>query len=382
MKNDKLDLLACRCTYWNGKIYCLARNFNLLFSVDLQNEKTELVDVVPEGNILTSYLCGAINVWNDKLILTPNHTKKIWIYDLISRHWESLTIKDYDHWGTGGIFQTHIYNNKMFLVGGSYPAILRLDLDDNSCDYIEEPYKEVIARHPDINHHYFRTHGVRSENKLYLASALDNFVLEFDMTTCEHHWFKVGNDKYMYSGIAWDGEHFWLSPRLTGDIVKWDGKNSTKIIPLPNEFKQHTQTYIWEVCYDGEQVVFPSPIPAPPKKSIRIDPKNDNIQFFDQYYPVFVRLDNNMVISQTIDGDLSVTTESSLRKTYHTTIGGDQLKQFYKERNLSVFNGQTLYHEIPGHPLLSLESFLEFTESRDESVSDGQIGKKIWDHIR
>lgn len=385
MKKNKLDLLACRCTYWNGKIYCLARNFNLLFSVDIQSGKTELVDVVPEGDILTSYLCGAINAWNDKLILTPNHTKKIWIYDLISKHWDGLTIRDYEHWGTGGIFQTYIYNDKIFLIGGSYPAILCLDLNNDSCSYIEGPYKEIMKRHPDIDHHYFRTHGVRLENKLYLASALDNFVLEFDMKTCEYQWIEVGDNSYVYSGIAWDGKHFWLAPRLNGDIIKWDGKNNTKIIPLPDEFKQHTQIYMWEVCYDGEQVVFPSPTPVHPKKNIRIDPQNDCLQFFEKYYPLFIRLDNGMVVSQTTDGDLTVITENSSRKTYHVAVEIDQLAQFYKKRNLPIFKEQTLYHEVPNHPLLSLEGFLAFagSEAGDRSTSDnGQIGKKIWEQIR
>lgn len=382
MKTNMIDLLAYRCTYWEGKLYCLTKDFNLLFSVDPQDGKIELLDIIPEENLLTTYLSGFMNIYNGKLILTPNKTKKIWIYDLVSKHWDSLTIKKYEHyWATGGIQQIYVYNNKLFLVGGDYPAILCLDLENNSCDYIEEPYKEIMARHPDRDYLYFRSYGVQLENNLYLASCLDNFVLKLDMETRKHRWIKVGDDNYTYSGITWDGNNFWLSPRLNSDIVKWDGKDETKILPLSRELTEADQIHSWEACYDGSQVVLPN---ASYPKSILIDPQNDRFQFCEQQYPLFTRLDNGMVVSQTIDGDLSVSTENSSRKTYHIAVEGDQLKRFYEERNLQVFNEQTLYHEVPEHPMLSLEGFLTFAgpESQNKPASGGQIGQTIWENIR
>lgn len=383
MKNDKLDLLACRCTYWNEKIYCLARDFNLLFSVGLQDGKIELVDVVPEGDLLTTYLFGFMSTYNDKLIITPDKTKKIWIYDLVSKCWNSLATKEYEHyWANGGIQQIYTYNDKLFLVGGDYPAILCLDLQHNSCDYIEEPYKEIMARHPDRDYLYFRSYGVKLENNLYLASCLDNFVLKFDMETCEHCWIKVGDDNYTYSGITWDGNNFWLSPRLNGDIIKWDGSDKTKILPLSRELTEADQIHSWEACYDGSKIVLPN---ASYPKSILIDPQNDHFEFSEQQYPLFTRLDNGMVVSQSTNGDLSVTTENSSPKNYHIAIETKQLKQFYKKRNLPIFKEQMLYHEVPNHPLLSLEGFLAFagSEAGDRSTPDnGSIGKKIWEQIR
>lgn len=381
MKNNTIDLLAYRCTYWEGKLYCLTRDFNLLFSVDPQSGAIELVDVIPGETALTDSTCGAINVWNGKLILTPSRTRKIWIYDLASKHWERLDVKECDHWGIGSFPQTYIYNDTIFLIGSSYPAILCVDLKNNSCDYIEAPYKEIMSRHSDIDYNYFLAHGAQIKNTVYFASCLDNFVLKFDMETREHQWIEIGDKNHVYSAMTWDGENFWLSPRLDGDIVKWDGRENIQFLSLPQELKQIVPVYSWAACFDGSQVVLPH-VSYP--KSILIDIHNNSLQFCDQQYCLFMRLDNGMVVSQTADGDLSVSTEDSSRKTYHIAVEAGQLAQFYKEKNLQIFESQILYHEVPGHPLLSLEGFLTFSgsEVQNKPTPDGQIGKTIWENIR
>lgn len=381
MKDNRIDLLAYRCTYWEGKLYCLTKDFNLLFSIDPQDGTIELIDVIPEIDVLSDRTGGAINAWNGKLIITPCRIKKIWIYDLATKHWDSINVEECGHCGTGLFNQTYIYEDSIFLIGGNYPAILCVDLKSNSCHYIKAPYEEIISRHPDVNYNYFHPDGVRIKNTLYLASCLDNFVLKFDLETQEHHWIEVGNKNNVYSAITWDGENFWLSPRLNGGIVKWDGAEMIQLISLPEKLKQTVPIYSWGACYDGSQVVFPHDT-CP--KSIILDIHNNTFQLHEQQYPLYTRLYNGMVVSQTTDGDLSVRTEDSSNKIFHISVEADQLRQFYEERNIQIYKDQTLYTEIPNNPMLSLDGFLAFTSSRSQNKpkSNGQVGKAIWDNIR
>lgn len=380
MKNNVVDLFTYTGAYWKGKLYCMARDCNLLFSVDLQDGKTELIDVIPKEDTLTSFICGIMTVWNDKLIFTPQKTKKIWIYDLVSKQWDNITIKENDHcYGTGSVYQIYTYNDKIFLVGSGYPAILCLDLKNSSCDYIEEPYKDALARHPEPDYMYFWYFGVQLENSLYLASCLDNYVLKFDMDTLEYHWVKVGNDSSAYWSMAWDGNNFWLSPRSGDNIIKWDGKETVTKFPLPSELKQHPK-YTWGACYDGKQIVLPATTHT---NTILINPQKDTLQIQKQQYSMYNQLDNGMIITQTTDGELSVKTGDSVQ-TYKITTDTDQLRQFYKDKNLSIFKGQTISHETQKNSLLSLENFLALTKtaSQNKSISEGQIGKAIWETIR
>lgn len=382
MKKNVLDLFTYIGTYWEGKIYCLARDFNLLFSVDLQDGTTELIDVIPKEDILSNFICGIMTIWNEKIIFTPKKTKKIWIYDLISRQWDSAEIKDSDHcYDAGSIYQIYTYNDKIFLVGGGYPAILCLDLENNSCDYIEEPYKDMLTRHPEPDYMYFWYYGVQLENSLYLASCLDNYVLEFNMGTLEYHWIKVGDNSDTYRGIAWDGNNFWLRSQSGGAIIKWDGKETIVKFPLPDELKQHPE-YIWGICYDGKQIILPATTHT---NTILIDPQKNTLQIQKQQYTMYGRSynGNSIVISQTTEGELSVKIDDSVQ-TYKITIDTDQLRQFYEDKNIPVFKGQTLYHEAPQNSLLSLENFLALTgaSSQNKSIPDGQVGKAIWESIR
>ena len=389
------EIPLCRCTYHKGKLYCLAKDLNLLFSIDLQDGSIDLMDAVPGEDVLSSYLSGSIAVWNHTLILAPNKTKKIWLYDLITKQWNGVPIKEADCRESGGFYQTYIWNNKAFLIGGGYPAIICLDLEKNTCDHITKPYKEMMDRNPDSSYLYFRPNGVRIEDTLYLASCLDNYVLTFDMASLEHQWIKIGPDSSAYSGIAWDGTDFWLSPRSNNDIIRWDGRENVKAYPLPDEFSQHSE-YVWDACFDGRQMVFPA---VNHERNIQLDPENDSLHVYDEHYTLFKRLDNGIVVRQNNNADLTVTTEihsvenssmeihsveSFSEKVFPVSVEADRLRQFYEERNLSIYKENTLYYETAGSQMLSLKGFLNFANSgfQHRSDSDGTVGQAIWEKIR
>lgn len=380
MKN-LVDLTACRCTFWEGKLYCMERYFNLLFSIDVQDGTLELTDIIPGQDIRQDIICGHMTVYNGKLILTPHKTRKIWLYDLSSKTRDTIDIVEKENsYGLSGIFQSYTYHNSLFLIGGGYPAIIRLDMESKSCDYIEKPYQDMIRRHPDIDFLYFRLHGVHLENDLFLASCLDNYVLKFDMETTEYQWFKIGDDHYVFSEMTWDGTSFWLSPRLNCDIVKWDGKEKTEIIPMPPELKPSTNKYAWNACYDYDHIIFPC-MNYP--ESIVIDTKENSFEIQHEQYTLYTRLDNGMVVSQTSSGDLTIKTGEQVTKTYHPAIDRETLRQFYEEKNMPVFTASHLYYESPENPMLSLEDFLAFTKpAARNQIPDGQIGKAIWKTIR
>ncbi len=389
--NKKITKIpVCRCTYQEGKLYCLAKDFNLLFSIDLQDGSVDLMDAVPGEDVLSSYLSGSIAVWNHTLILAPNKTKKIWLYDLIKKQWNGLPIKETDCRESGGFYQTYVCHDKVFFAGGGYPAILCLDMKNNTCEYITEPYKEMIDRNPDSDYLYFRPNGVRIEDTLYLASCLDNYVLTFDMASLEHQWIEVGPDGYTYSGIAWDGSHFWLSPRSNKDIIRWDGRENVKAYPLPDEFRQHPE-YVWDACFDGRQVVFPA---VNHEKNLQLDTEKDSLHVYGEHYTLFKRFDNGIVIRQTNNADLTVTTEKysvekySVEKyserVFPVSIEADQLRRFYEERNLSIYKENTLYYETADSQILSLKGFLNFANSgfQHRPDSEGTVGQAIWEKIR
>ncbi len=379
--DNRINLTAYRCTYWEGKLYCIAGDFNLLFSIDTKDGTVELIDTVPQTNLLSPFSRGHIVIHNNKLIIPPDKSGKIWIYNLLSKRWSNIPVEKRNTlYGSGVFFQAYIYDNNLFLIGGDYPAILCLNPENQTCDYIEEPYQDITDRHHDIDFSYFRLQGVSLKNTLYLASCLDNYVLKFDMQTKKHQWIKVGDDSYVYSEITWDGNNFWLSPRINSDIVKWDGKDKTKILPMPDKLRSCLNLYTWTAGCDGDHVIFPC-ISHP--KSIIIDTQKDTFEFLEQQYILYTRLDNGMVISQTKEGELSIKTDSTTQ-TYNPSIDIKQLNHFYEKHNLSVFEGGTMYQEAPAPSLLSLKNYLDSINpaAQRKPKTERQVGKTIWETIK
>lgn len=379
--DKRINLSAYRCTYWEEKLYCIAGDFNLLFSIDTKDGTVELIDTIPQTDLLSTFSRGHMIIHNNKLIIPPDKSGKIWIYNLQSKCWSSISIEKRNTlYGSGVFFQAYIYDNNLFLIGGDYPAILCLNLENQTCEYIEEPYQDIIDRHHNIDFSYFRLQGVSLKNNLYLASSLDNYVLKFDMQTKKHQWIKVGDDSYVYSEITWDGNSFWLSPRINCDIVKWDGKEKTKILPMPSELKPSLNLYAWTACYDGDHVIFPC-ISHP--KSIIIDTQKDTFEIQEQQYTLYTRLDNDMVISQTKEGELSIKQDNTTQ-TYSPSVNFKQLNQFYETKHMSVFEGGKLYHETPSPSLLSLESYLDSINptTQGKLKTERKIGKAIWESIK
>jgi hypothetical protein len=110
-------------------------------------------------------------------------------------------------------------------------------------------------------------------------------------------------------------------------------------------------------------------------------------------------LDNGIVVRQNNNADLTVTTEklsvenssmeihsveSFSEKVFPVSVEADRLRQFYEERNLSIYKENTLYYETAGSQILSLKGFLNFANSgfQHRSDSDGTVGQAIWEKIR
>mgnify|MGYP003359352554 CR=1 FL=1 len=113
----------------------------------------------------------------------------------------------------------------MYLIGSSYPAIIKLDVSKMKAEYIKEPFIEKVKKMGELKDAFFRTHHAVRGEWLYLASCVDNTVLKFNLKTNEYKWLSIGSDDNKFSGIVYSLNDFWLSPRTTEKIIKWDGMN-------------------------------------------------------------------------------------------------------------------------------------------------------------
>ena len=113
------------------------------------------------------------------------------------------------------------YESYVFLVPRHYPGILRLDIVSRQIvcfsDWVNS-LNTVISDTNDAYTFFPTTVG----NSIMIAVCGANAVVEFNMKTFHSNVYEVGKKGAQYSGICYDGENYWLSPRHNNPAIKWN----------------------------------------------------------------------------------------------------------------------------------------------------------------
>ena len=310
------------CVRVDESLYMIDRNYNVIYNLNIKTGELIIVDSIPGENLLAYRLGAKIIHHNDDLYFSPMNAKNIWKLNLKSKQWKSYERKEISNWTTQtDMFQAIVYKNKIFFIGCLYPAIIVLDTLTDKMVYIEEPYKFLNVKAKEAGDACFRTDYVQIDSYIYLASCVSNEVFKFDMNTCKFKFIPVGDDDFKYSGIAYDGNSFFLSPRKNTPIVIWDGNVGVKNIELPLEFKERNKMIFGGVCYDEGKLIFPACFWD---KSIVIDNKTE-IRIENVSYYFYKKIDERTIVS------LSKTNEIMIRydgKEYKYTLEIDE-KELY-----------------------------------------------------
>ena len=236
------------------KCFFVAFEMNVVCSIDMQTGKVEVIGSIPEEDIFSKRVCIKIVSWNEELIFVPMNGKKVWFYHIRKKTWTSLHIKNDNI--RRKIRQAFIYKDKLFMVGCHYPAIICVDLNSKLIQYIESPFKELSSFYKE-EQGYFREDYVLRGDLLYFASFLTNKVLIFNLQDFKWKYITVGKAENGYSGIAWDGNFFWLSPIDQPFIVKWDGSKRCWEYPLPYRELNKKLLFLGVLFWNGD-VIFPA----------------------------------------------------------------------------------------------------------------------------
>ena len=325
---DKIKLLAEDCVKVGDKLYFMAKDANFFFTFDLNKEEIDILDSLPEEDTISKRLGAKIVCWNDKLIFVPMTAKKIWIYNLETHTWKGYERKKIGDGKTKDeMFQGVLWKNVLYLIGSNYPAIIRMDLESEKIDYIEEPYVRLKEKREEILDCYFRTDYVQKNNLIYMATCLDNMILVFNMDTLEWNWEVVGNKGNTYSGITYYENNFWLAPRRNSPIVKWNGKTKWKEYSLPAEFELE-KFYFLGIIDGGNKIICPG---FGDEKTLIIEENKMRIQ--KGKYTFYKKLNSNLLVRLTDEGKLEIEDlEKHVIKTYWLYVSGKAISSFLKNK--------------------------------------------------
>ena len=376
-----LNLETEDCVLVGNKLIFIAKDINIIFSLDINTGEIQLLDSIPEENIFADHVGAKIVHWKNELIFAPMKAEKIWIYDLEKKKWRGIRRKQIeDGIYFSEMFQAVLYGDKLIIIGSNYPAIISLNLQTDELLYLEEPYARLREKKQELRDSYFRCDYVRKDTYLYLASCLENLVLKFNMETYEYEWLEVGAATNRYSGITWDGENFWLAPRKNGTIVKWNGESSEEYF-LPPEF-QEDKVYFAGAVYNAGNVIFPGRFA--PYTLVRSTKNQDTETVLQEQYLFYKSIEGDLLVSQKIDGEIRIQDGTGEIKKYNCRIEKSELIKYLESKKEEVFESfsKKILLESNVMGIKDLCSILGKDNIKEKSQMETGYGELIWQKLR
>lgn len=360
-------------------LFLFANNLNMLFSINIPDGTLTFLGGIPDEHLFSKGLTCKLIYVKEHIIVVPLLAKKIWIYSLKSGEWKSVAVDVCRVYGRGTYFRQAIqYKDSLFFIGGHYPAILKMDLPSCKLTYLKEPFQ----RHSECEETeelYFRGDFVYKEGTVYLASGRDNAVLMYHLNTHVYKWIEIGKKENRYSGIMWDGNDYWLSPRKNTPVVKWDGNGSVTEYEIPEEKR------VKDIAYAGiikrnNQIIIPALARSGADTIILTD--NGSMEFDRKEYTFYKKTEKGDYLAQDSDGQILFSSPKGIKRQYKYELSGKILLDFLNCTKIDINDiAGRISRENDPFSLSSLLCLMRKTKvgSVQKQKNDGL---KIWEMIK
>lgn len=356
------------------RLFLFAKSFNMLFSIDIADGNITFLGGIPgEQALLERGTCRLI-YWEEQILVIPLLFEKIWIYSLKSKAWKEIDIGyDRQKISQTKFRQAIVRHGFLYLIGGHCPAVLKMDLETHQISYIEEPF--LYYRKKETEELYFRGDFVYREGTVYLASCRDNSVLALHLDTQSYKRIEIGGKENRYSGIAWDGSHYWIAPRINTPIVKWDGKDHVTEYEIPAGKRKNRISYSGIVERANQMLV---PALAGSGADTIILNRNGEMDFADERYTFYKKTQEGEYLSQDSRGNLIFMNDKGEKRQFSCAVASDAFCKLFRTLNVTAdsFAKKINMENAP----FSLFELMELTGKRENLPANGKrnAGAEIW----
>lgn len=337
-----ITLLAEVCTLYNDILFFSSKEINMIYTININNRKVEIIGNIPDEGLFEERLCGNLVRWNDDIICVPCNAKKIWIYNVKTCKWTGIKIEKSSL--NYKFFNAEVWENKLFMFGYYYPMIICLDLVTHEVFYIS--YNRNVS--PGVDGFFYGNSTIKGEH-IYVASCNSNEVLKLNVKSLEYEFITIGNKENRYVGVTYDGKDFWLAPRRNTPIVQWSENGKFKEYPLPDSFLE-------DKCYFEAIIALENCLilPAIYENCTLIYDKIWRVLDNKSIFMCAKKIDSYIILI-THDGTVSIIDDKlGEQKRYFQHISLEYLKEFINKKRDDYFNGDL----VKETSFLSLDVFI------------------------
>ncbi len=212
-------------------MWLLSKTASGLFRYERKTSEIRFIGSFPDEGLEKTHLFHFGARLGQKLYFAPMSAAHIGVYDLTEGSFSSIDLPKFVHESiqdNTSMKFSHIaaFGDHLFLLGRSYPAIVRYDTKMNTFSQYTDwlPAFEKLRFDKDGNGLRYFTRMAVVGSVLAAVIPCANAVTLFDMKTCVSTVYQVGSSGNRYSGICFDGAYYWLSVYEGHIVVRWNAQ--------------------------------------------------------------------------------------------------------------------------------------------------------------
>lgn len=261
--NNQLKIEIEDAVLDGDRIWFSAQNFNSLFFMDIHTKEAKFVGKFPNEPYSGKRLYASMKLVKKKIYFIPFCAKSIAVYDIEKGEFSNIQIDETlikCKLNVPLFMGVEEYKNYLFILPVFSKAIIRLNLLNDELQYVQDWSIQAQKYIFNSNDGYFRRQSVINGNKLIVPFCNANAVLELNCDMLQSKIYELGLQPRGYSGIYYDGEKYWLSPRTTGNLVIWNWETNTiKPANIEQEEKENSSyAYVGVLSYNEKITMFSS----------------------------------------------------------------------------------------------------------------------------
>ncbi len=398
LKRVIAELISMSVQEENGDMWFAASNRNGAYRIDSKTH--EIIEKIRfENEDKSEYLLyHNMEVSENRIFFAPHRAEKIAVYEINECKMRYLNVKPVEDryinvYSSKQKFGSTFQNGKyIYILGYSYPAIVKIDSESLEITYIDDWVEKVYSKIPKGDTRGIFTMGmVKKSEKILLPLGCMPGLLELDLDTDETRLILLDIILDGIGGVSEDENGcIWMTGRgnIVDKVVRWDIQEDTfQEITICLEEKNCIVPFYEPICYKNKIFLFP--IYSNNVYEINISKGEINIEI------IFESLFNN----ENIVSELSMRTfsprivedklmfitgwdrkwheyslESKVDKSFYIT-DTDNMKECIKESLYRNFKNTIVWEK-----LYKLNDYIGFILSDNYNVNsggEGKIGEKI-----
>ena len=239
-ESDKVSFENC-CIV-DGERWFFANQFNALCCMNRNNE-IQIKGIIPGEYDSNNYLVSDIKYFDKKIYLIPRGASALIVYSIEKNDFKRVDIIEptsnnknpyieYLKFSVGAI-----YENKLYMIPRTYPAIVIFDMINETLEY-ETEWLDMLEEYIFEGEAFFWTDYCIRNDELILAGANSDCIIRRSFTTKKYSLTHIFNDCNGYSGIEYVENKLFLASRKNGRIIciDTDEGQTVQSLVMPSGF--------------------------------------------------------------------------------------------------------------------------------------------------